>query len=426
MKKSNEKILEAEAPKLKTGPSKPTINLPRWSSSDPSITTAEPLEVQKNTGWTPSEKPGYKAMNWIFYAFYKWVDYLNNAIDWVKTGLTGYDAEATYAINAVVTYGGASYQSLVAANLGNAVTDATKWACIHSPKTLGITANHTIDNTDGTIIATGSSALTVTLPTAAANYAGRFITAKCLLTGGQVLTIQPATGNIDDKTSMALLNNEAGSFKCDGSSWVLVGKVATVLKTRDITTSQSIGDTDGTIIATGSSDLTVTLPTAAATYTGREVTIKSLLTGEILVTVIAATGTIDGKASITLAGYEAGTFQCDGSKWVLVSKATEGGGSSTLKITSVASAYSILPADVIVKASGATTYAVTLPTSVSGKEFIIKSAMNAGVLLTVNTTSAQTIDGLASLSLARFESVRLVGNGTGWDIVSDMVGAFYA
>lgn len=218
------KTFSVEAPNLKAVPAKPSINLPRWSSANPSTTTAEPLDVQKDTGWTPIEKPGYKAMNWIFYSMYKWIDYLNTIVDWMKPKLSAYDSEVTYPADAVITSGGAQYKSLVSSNLGNAVTDATKWVCIYSPKTLGITANHTIDNTDGTIIATGASALTVTLPTAAANYAGRGVTVKSLITDDQLLTVAAASGNIDGKASINLSRYEAGAFKCDGTKWVLVGK----------------------------------------------------------------------------------------------------------------------------------------------------------------------------------------------------------
>ena len=71
-----------------------------------------------------------------------------------------------------------------------------------------------------------------------------------------------------------------------------------------------------------------------------------------------------------------------------------------------------------VSASGASTYAVTLPTAVgfTGKQFAIKSMMNTGVILTVNTTSSQTMDGVTSLVLGRFESLQVISNGSNWEI----------
>lgn len=93
-------------------------------------------------------------------------------------------------------------------------------------------------------------------------------------------------------------------------------------------------------------------------------------------------------------------------------------GSVTYQYTAVTGATTLNATQYYVSASGASTYAVTLPTaaSIAGRVYIIKSNMNAGILLTVNTTSAQTIDGATSRSLARFESLQVISNGTNWEI----------
>ena len=69
--------------------------------------------------------------------------------------------------------------------------------------------------------------------------------------------------------------------------------------------------------------------------------------------------------------------------------------------------------------SGATTYAVTLPTAVGvqGLVYTVKSNMNAGVILTVNTTSSQTIDGSTSITLSRYSSLMVISNGSNWEII---------
>lgn len=71
-----------------------------------------------------------------------------------------------------------------------------------------------------------------------------------------------------------------------------------------------------------------------------------------------------------------------------------------------------------VSATGASTYAITLPSAVgiTGRTYTIKSRMNAGVLLTVNTTSSQTIDGATSVTLARFESLQVISNNSNWEV----------
>ena len=85
---------------------------------------------------------------------------------------------------------------------------------------------------------------------------------------------------------------------------------------------------------------------------------------------------------------------------------------------SVSSAYTIDVLDSFVSASGGTSFGVTLPTAVgiTGKTFIIKNSMNAGVLLTVNTTGSQTIDGSLSVVLSRYSSLHVISNGSGWEI----------
>ena len=71
-----------------------------------------------------------------------------------------------------------------------------------------------------------------------------------------------------------------------------------------------------------------------------------------------------------------------------------------------------------VSASGSSPYAVTLPTAVgiAGRSYVIKSNMDIGVTLTLNTTSSQTLDGLTSKSLARFEAINVISNGSHWEI----------
>lgn len=84
----------------------------------------------------------------------------------------------------------------------------------------------------------------------------------------------------------------------------------------------------------------------------------------------------------------------------------------------VTSATTLNTTHYYVSASGSTTYAITLPTAVGvqGRVYIVKSNMNAGVLLTVNTTSSQTIDGATSRALARFESLQVISNGSNWEV----------
>lgn len=88
-------------------------------------------------------------------------------------------------------------------------------------------------------------------------------------------------------------------------------------------------------------------------------------------------------------------------------------------IVTQSTTYSILPSDYMVK--GDTTsaaFTVTLPTAVgvSGKAYIIK---NVGTkVLSLATTSAQTIDGATTYGLRlQYTSVTIVSDGSNWLIV---------
>lgn len=93
-------------------------------------------------------------------------------------------------------------------------------------------------------------------------------------------------------------------------------------------------------------------------------------------------------------------------------------GSVNKTYTSVTGATTLNNTHHFVSASGASTYSVTLPTAVgvAGRIYIIKSNMNAGILLTVNTTSSQTIDGATSRTLTRYEALQVISNGSNWEV----------
>jgi hypothetical protein len=86
-------------------------------------------------------------------------------------------------------------------------------------------------------------------------------------------------------------------------------------------------------------------------------------------------------------------------------------------ITSVSAAYSILVTDYTVECT-ANTFTVTLPTAVgvAGKLFNIKNS-GTGVV-TVATTSSQTIDGgLTAVLSTQYESITIQSTGSNWIII---------
>ncbi len=91
--------------------------------------------------------------------------------------------------------------------------------------------------------------------------------------------------------------------------------------------------------------------------------------------------------------------------------------------TSATSNYAVLLSDecILANASGGA-FVITLPTAVSnGFRVVIKKIGSDANLVTVATTSAQTIDGFASgvLTLScPMDSVELISNGTNWSVVN--------
>lgn len=78
--------------------------------------------------------------------------------------------------------------------------------------------------------------------------------------------------------------------------------------------------------------------------------------------------------------------------------------------------------------TGTSSTTITLPTaaSIAGRTYVIKNASITGPtpVLTIATTSSQTIDGLTSWTLNElYKSVTIVSNGTNWNIVTDLPGS---
>jgi len=90
-------------------------------------------------------------------------------------------------------------------------------------------------------------------------------------------------------------------------------------------------------------------------------------------------------------------------------------GGIELNYVAKTSAYTILNSDYIVDCTSGT-FAVTLPTAVgiAGKMFIVKNS-GAGVI-TIATTSSQTIDGTLTIVANQWDSFQFTSNGSNWII----------
>jgi hypothetical protein len=91
-------------------------------------------------------------------------------------------------------------------------------------------------------------------------------------------------------------------------------------------------------------------------------------------------------------------------------------GGITFPSTGITSSYTVGVNDYLVDVTG-NTVTVTLPTSVGidGKNYVVKNS-GSGVV-TVSTTSGQTIDGSSSKTLKTNDSIEIVSDGSNWNIV---------
>jgi hypothetical protein len=103
----------------------------------------------------------------------------------------------------------------------------------------------------------------------------------------------------------------------------------------------------------------------------------------------------------------------NGSNWVL---------STNMSVQSKSATYSIISNDNILlvdATSGAKT--ITLPTAIglSGTNYIVKKIDNSVNVITINTTSSQTIDGMLTKSInTQYSGYNIVSNGTNWYIIA--------
>lgn len=100
-------------------------------------------------------------------------------------------------------------------------------------------------------------------------------------------------------------------YTWSGTTWA--ADAVTTVATK--TASYTLVDTDGTVLANGSS-ITITLPAAASAGTGRAYTVKNI--NATTLTVASNGGTIDNAATIALNRYQSRTVLSDGANWWIV------------------------------------------------------------------------------------------------------------
>ena len=123
----------------------------------------------------------------------------------------------------------------------------------------------------------------------------------------------------------------------------------------------------------------------------------------------SGTTTIDGYVALT------GTQTVAGAK-TFSDKLTANGGRQSAYVAKTSTYPIVAATDYCVNCTSGT-FTVTLPTAVgiAGQEFIIKNG-GSGVI-TVATTSSQTIDGVTTATLNQYDALTVLANGANWIIV---------
>jgi hypothetical protein len=236
-------------------------------------------------------------------------------------------------------------------------------------------------------------------------------------------TAGATTENVTQDSVTTIINNLPGT--------VLGGQVNDQTGATNYTTQQS--DNGGLIVLDDAAPIAVTLnPNLTAPWYA---TLSNQGAGTVTIT--PSSGTINGGASATLAsGQFVTVYIASGSFWadtsgsgsgtitaVIAGAGLTGGGSSgsvTLALafpayTAKTANYLAGPLDYQIECT-ANSFTVTLPTAVgvTGKVYSIKNS-GTGVI-TLATTSSQTIDGSLTQTLTQYDNLVVFSNGANWII----------
>ncbi len=95
-------------------------------------------------------------------------------------------------------------------------------------------------------------------------------------------------------------------------------------------------------------------------------------------------------------------------------------GSLSMKVNTITTSTTLNDTHHIVFANNSSDIAVTLPAAVSGRSYYIKKTSNNTSTVTLTPNGVETIDGASSLVLyVNYDGVRIVSDGTHWQVVSD-------
>jgi hypothetical protein len=187
-------------------------------SQDPALIQSLPAY---SAGWSGAtilnQAPALQDMNALQFLFSRQLSYI------FQSGIPEYLDSETYYTASIVRSGPVIYASLIDANIGQALTDNTKWQVLLSNKFTSISGAYTIINNDFLIKASGSSSYAVTLPKAVTGNIGEQHVIKSVVDAGLLVTVQASGGSLIDGQATIVISS--GSSICvvsDGTNWMII------------------------------------------------------------------------------------------------------------------------------------------------------------------------------------------------------------
>lgn len=296
-------------------------------------------------------------------------------------------------------------------------------------------AAYTMTTGDHTVYCdTTAAGFTITLPAASGNTGLEYDIKK--IVAANTLTIDANAAETIDGALTLTLTSQYDSVKivCDGTKWHTVSRVSTSAGSGTVTSVAALTfGTTGTdlssSVATGTTTPVITLnvPTASAanrgalsaadwsSFNGKQAAITF---GAGVLTFIGAPSSANLLAAIT---DETGTgvLVFNNAPTIVAPIVTGKATLSGLAVSTVAktSAYTLTTSDYTILADATSaSFALTLPTAVgnTGQRYTVKKTTAANIV-TINTTSAQTIDGLPSHLLTnRWDALTVLSDGANW------------